>query len=124
MHLGSTPAPVLHIAPSCAPPISQVPFFTLRAGSHRQIYVPLPEGEGAGLWGGIHYELPRAVSFKLVSTSKEHVGLHLDFKWVGREGQGQACSWALAGTAWQALGRVPALTAHHRPNALQVLQGP
>ncbi len=86
--------------------------------------MPLPEGEGAGLWGGIHYELPRAVSFKLVSTSREHVGLHLDFKWVGAKGRDRLTVETLAGTAWQALDRCYSLTAHPRPNALQVFQGP
>ncbi len=45
-----------------------------------QLYVPLPGGEGAGLYGGIQYLLPRAVHLKLVTTSKHHAGLHLDFK--------------------------------------------
>ncbi|KXZ52619.1 hypothetical protein GPECTOR_9g664 [Gonium pectorale] len=46
----------------------------------KQLYVPLPGGEGAGLYGGIHYDLPRAVHFKLVTTAKDPSGLHLDFK--------------------------------------------
>ncbi|GLI69477.1 hypothetical protein VaNZ11_014109 [Volvox africanus] len=45
-----------------------------------QLYVPLPGGEGAGLYGGIQYLLPRAVHFKLVTASKHHAGLHLDFR--------------------------------------------
>ncbi|GIL48177.1 hypothetical protein Vafri_4866 [Volvox africanus] len=46
----------------------------------RQLYAPLPGGEGAGLYGGIQYLLPRAVHFKLVTASKHHTGLHLDFR--------------------------------------------
>ncbi|KAG2499487.1 hypothetical protein HYH03_002434 [Edaphochlamys debaryana] len=47
----------------------------------RQLYVPLPGApEGAGLYGGVVYCLPRAVHFKLVSTSKHAQGLQLDFK--------------------------------------------
>ncbi|PNW71273.1 hypothetical protein CHLRE_16g690750v5 [Chlamydomonas reinhardtii] len=47
----------------------------------KQLYVPLPDtGERAGLWGGVHYDLPRAVRFKLVCTSKDHAAMHLDFR--------------------------------------------
>ncbi|KAG2437771.1 hypothetical protein HYH02_011147 [Chlamydomonas schloesseri] len=47
----------------------------------KQLYVPLPDtGERAGLWGGVHYDLPRAVRFKLVCTGKDHAAMHMDFR--------------------------------------------
>jgi hypothetical protein len=45
-----------------------------------QLFVPLPGGEAAGLYGGLQYDLPRAVRFVLLTTHKSHAGLHLDFR--------------------------------------------